>query len=66
MRNQIVRFVVRLVLTGHVVCCASLFAQDTQPDLKWKMHTINDQSPYEACGAADFNGDGKIDIFCGD
>jgi hypothetical protein len=34
--------------------------------VKWKKHDINDQSPFEAAGAADFNGDGKIDIFCGD
>lgn len=34
--------------------------------VRWKQHTINDQSPFEACGAADFNGDGKIDIFSGD
>jgi uncharacterized protein (DUF3820 family) len=34
--------------------------------LPWKQHIINDQSPYEACGTADFNGDGRIDIFCGD
>jgi len=27
---------------------------------------VNDQSPFEAAGAADFNGDGKLDIFCGD
>jgi len=35
-------------------------------NVQWKMHTINDQSPYEACGAADFNGDGRVDIFSGD
>ena len=40
-------------------------AQDTAA-LKWKQHTINDQSPYEACGTGDFNGDGKLDIFSGD
>lgn len=34
--------------------------------IRWKQHMVNDQSPYEACGAADFNGDGKIDIFSGD
>lgn len=34
--------------------------------VQWKQHIINDQSPYEACGTADFNGDGRIDIFCGD
>jgi hypothetical protein len=32
----------------------------------WKKHAVNDQSPFEAAGAADFNGDGKVDIFCGD
>lgn len=41
-------------------------ADDKLPSVTWKMHSINDQSPYEACGAADFNGDGKIDIFSGD
>ena len=35
-------------------------------EIRWKMTTINDQSPFEACGTADFNGDGRIDIFCGD
>ena len=41
-------------------------ADEKLPSVTWKMHSINDQSPYEACGAADFNGDGKIDIFSGD
>lgn len=41
-------------------------AEDKHSDLKWHKHTINDQSPYEACGVADFNGDGKLDIFSGD
>jgi len=31
----------------------------------WHKIVINDQSPYEAAGAADFNGDGKLDIFSG-
>ena len=35
-------------------------------EIRWKMTTINDQSPFEACGTADFNGDGRLDIFCGD
>jgi hypothetical protein len=30
--------------------------------IRWKKHVINDQSPYEACGAADFNNDGKADV----
>jgi hypothetical protein len=32
----------------------------------WRKHTINDRSPFEAAGAADFNEDGLIDVFCGD
>ncbi len=32
----------------------------------WKKHSVNDQSPFETAGAADFNGDGNLDIFCGD
>ena len=35
-------------------------------DVRWKKHVINDRSPFEAAGVADFNGDGKLDIFCGD
>ena len=37
-----------------------------EPEVRWKKHTINDQSPFEAAGAADFNQDGKIDVFSGD
>ncbi|MEQ1824504.1 MAG: VCBS repeat-containing protein [Pirellula sp.] len=40
--------------------------QNAIAPIQWKLHSINDQSPFEACGAADFNGDGKIDIFSGD
>jgi hypothetical protein len=39
-------------------------ADDAGPG--WKKHTLNDQSPYEACGVADFNGDGQLDVFSGD
>ncbi len=49
------------LLFGHVA-----LADDKPSSIRWKIHSINDQSPYEACGAADFNGDGKIDVFCGD
>ena len=40
-----------------------LFAAEPSP---WKQHTINHRSPFEAVGVADFNGDGKPDVFCGD
>lgn len=55
------------VLTvGMGIFLLSAVAQEKSGEIRWKMHSINDQSPYEACGAADFNGDGKIDIFSGD
>ena len=51
---------------GGLGLCVITIADEKATEIRWKMHTINDQSPYEACGAADFNGDGKIDVFCGD
>lgn len=32
----------------------------------WRKHVINDRSPFEAASAADFNGDGLLDVFSGD
>ena len=32
----------------------------------WRKHTINDRSPFEAAGVADFNSDGLLDVFSGD
>ncbi len=64
------RFSLQSALT--IACCSTVplmghaSAQEPLPPIKWNMFTINDQSPFEACGAADFNGDGQIDIFCGD
>ena len=40
-----------------------VLAQETAT---WKKHTINHLSPFEAVGVADFSGDGKPDVFCGD
>lgn len=39
-------------------------AQAGEP--KWKQHTINGKSEFEAAGAFDVNNDGKIDIVSGD
>lgn len=41
------------------------FAEGQQPE-SWTVHAINDQVDFEACGVADFNGDGKLDVFSGD
>ncbi|MDP1564287.1 MAG: VCBS repeat-containing protein [Pirellulaceae bacterium] len=37
-----------------------------EPQSMWKQHTINHLSPFEAVGVADFNRDGKLDVFSGD
>lgn len=37
-----------------------------EPQSMWKQHTINHLSPFEAVGVADFNQDGKLDVFSGD
>lgn len=64
--------IVALVLTWSVLPLANRSNADAVGSANsligktWKKHVINDQSPFEAAGAADFNGDGKIDIFCGD
>ena len=55
-----------LTTLGLWQCCRPAIAEEKATEIRWKMHSINDQSPYEACGAADFNGDGRIDIFSGD
>jgi hypothetical protein len=41
-------------------------AEGRPNEIRWRKHDVNDQSPFEAAGAADFNGDGRVDIFCGD
>lgn len=41
-------------------------SQEGPDNLRWRKHTINDQSPFEAACAADFNGDGLLDVFSGD
>ena len=48
------------------VATAQVAADEPPSGLAWRKHTINDRSPYEAAGAADFNGDGLLDVFCGD
>jgi len=48
-------------------CCFSLnVLRSEEPVAKWKQHVINDQSPFEAVGVADINGDKRLDVFSGD
>src|SRR5262245_8468277 len=41
-------------------------ADEKGPEIRWRKHDINDRSPFEAAGAADFDGDGRTDILSGD
>ncbi len=54
------------LLLAIVVKSICALADDGTGILRWKQHTINDKSPFEAAGAADINGDGKLDVFSGD
>lgn len=62
MRNRY--FFLFWLTTGFVG--VSEFAIAVEPDAGWRKHTINDRSPFEAACAADFDGDGLLDVFSGD
>lgn len=55
----------RLFLLTTWSCCVITTTANAD-EIRWQKHTINDQSPFECAGAADFNGDGQLDVFCGD
>lgn len=67
---------VALAMLGLMLACLFADAEEpksgisakpeSKPATGWKKHTINHLSPYEAAGVADFNGDGKPDVFSGD
>jgi hypothetical protein len=69
------RFLSRLTM-GIVLAMFLCLGEGTLPsgpapalvrgEVRWRKHDINDRSPYEGAGAADFNGDGKVDILSGD
>src|ERR1700750_2338970 len=42
------------------------FATGNAGEPRWKKHDINAKSPFEAAGAFDVDGDGKLDIVSGD
>jgi hypothetical protein len=54
------------IVAGCLALCPCACGQTAESNKGWKQHVINDQSGFEACGAADFNGDGRIDVFSGD
>ena len=60
---MIMRFVTLAFLSLAV---ANLGSAESFDKVQWRKHTINDRSPFEAVGVADFNGDGKLDVFSGD
>jgi hypothetical protein len=55
-----------LILVGWIGLAQQASLGQSISESGWRKHTINDRSPYEAAGAADFNKDGKIDVFSGD
>lgn len=42
-----------------------LFPVYAREEMQFKLHVINDASPYEAAGIGDFNGDSIPDVLCG-
>ena len=51
---------------GIAVVTLLMLAQAGAGEPKWKKHTINGKSEFEAAGVLDVNNDGKLDIVCGD
>jgi FG-GAP-like repeat len=49
-----------------IVFASFNWASAAPPEVQWKQHVINHLSPFEAVGVADFNKDGKLDVFSGD
>lgn len=69
-RRHCQRVVLHMLVLGVGLFCGTISVQESAGQepakLRWRKVVINDQSPFEACGVADFNKDGKQDIFCGD
>lgn len=53
-------------LLGIAVALLLALATALAGEPKWKQHTINGKSEFEAAGVFDVDGDGKPDIVCGD
>ena len=51
-------------LAALALAFATALAAADEP--KWKLHTINGKSSFEAAGALDVNNDGKLDVVSGD
>lgn len=56
----------RGAILAALIGLATAGCQAPERSSAWRKHSINDRSPFEAAGAADFNGDGHLDIFSGD
>ena len=56
----------RVVLAASAIAAVVLAAAARADEPKWKQHTINGQSEFEAAGVFDVDNDGKLDIVSGD
>jgi hypothetical protein len=55
------RFQAAMMLTALFACAGALQADEP----KWKLHTLNGQSEFEAAGVMDVDNDGKLDVVSG-
>lgn len=58
--------VLGLPLLGAVAAQSPACGDERPRVVQWRRHVINDRSPFEAAGVADFDDDGHLDVFCGD
>ncbi|MFO0892013.1 MAG: VCBS repeat-containing protein [Isosphaeraceae bacterium] len=53
-------------LAAFSLACLFSLAAARAGEPRWKQHTVNGKSEFEAAGVCDVNNDGKLDIACGD
>ena len=65
-RQRLIMNRLQLALAGTALLFSSLAASIKGDEPRWKQHTINGKSEFEAAGVFDVDNDGKFDIVSGD